>query len=133
MAGPGRPFGYIIEDSLLRDFISFVVKRLSRAKGRNRNPVMARLLEEFCDKSIMKWNTARDYGTHVRVILEREGYILYASINSIDRRIRYLAPTPKFPLPHHHRQLEMLISMVHVNFSAEACRVSHTPRGRGKS
>lgn len=125
MAKRGRPLGCIVQDSLLRDFISFIVKRISKAKGRNRNPVMARLLEEFCDKYNIKWNTARDYSTHVRVILEREGYILYASINSVDRRIRYLAPTPKFPLSHHHRKLEMLISMVHTNFSAEACRVSH--------
>lgn len=109
------------KNSMTAKFITFVINKISGAKGANRNLVMARIIEEFCDKYDAKYHTFDRYSVYIRVMLEQAGYIMYSPLNSIDRRVRFLSPTPKFPLPNQRKKLEKLVSMLHSNFS----RVNH--------
>jgi hypothetical protein len=52
--------------------------------------------------------------TPIRVYLENNGYISYASVNSVDRRIRYLTPTRKFPKPSDKQHIATLVSDITV-------------------
>lgn len=85
----------------IRDaFARHLVNRVSEATGRNRNLVMARVIDRFCSTPARAWQrpTIEHYAVDARVYLEERGYILYAQVNPNDRRVRLLCPTSKFPM-----------------------------------
>jgi hypothetical protein len=120
----------VFKESWLHLFVTFVVAHISKAKGRDRNPMMRDLERKFVDKhrqnssaySLYKrkrgvgyvlstgvsLSNVCAYGVEIRKYLEILGYITCSPLNHMDRRIRYLSPTPSFPSYHQKARLNAL-------------------------
>lgn len=91
--------------TVFEDFTGFVLREVAKAKGPNRNPIMANLARKYVEKCEMSGEyvpnvgTLESYGTHIRVALEDTGYIFGAVPNKLDRRPRPLALSPAVDFP----------------------------------
>ena len=92
-------------------FTRFVIKSISKSEN---NLVMRHLERAYSEKYGMLIRSMGILSTPIRVYLENNGYISYASVNSIDRRIKYLTPTRKFPKPSDKPLIAALVSSITV-------------------
>jgi hypothetical protein len=87
-------------------FTKFVIKSISKSKS---NIVMTVLARRYQEKYDLSLECLRQITVIIRVYLEDGGYISYASVNRVDRRIKYVTPTGKFPTPDNKNRLNKLI------------------------
>jgi len=78
----------------LVQFVCFATRYIVKSET---NTVMADIVAAFSEKTGIQPGTVVDYGVKYRVCLEIHGLISVASVNTIDRRIRFINPTPLFP------------------------------------
>lgn len=105
------------DGTVLWDFLTFAIFYISKAKGNKRNPVMADLVRDFISSRPVadrpkELSITGAYSVQVRKSLELQGYIAYASLNTVDRRVRYISPTPLFPNSRCTKQLRSIIKKV---------------------
>jgi hypothetical protein len=103
--------------TVLWDFLTFAIFYISKAKGTGRNPVMAELVRTFIDgrpagAKPKELTITGAYSVQMRKSLELHGYITYASLNTVDRRIRFISPTMLFPDSRCTKKLQAMIKEV---------------------
>lgn len=112
--------------SIFEDFTGFVLREVAKAKGPNRNPIMANLARKYAERCelngeyVPNVGTLESYGTHIRVALEDTGYIFGAVPNRLDRRPRPLALSSARPFPSasNGRAMRELIGTIYAKAAA---------------
>jgi len=102
---------------IISDFVSFAITYISKAKGSTRNPIMVEIIRAFVkshglNAKAVESNIKGSYSVPMRKSLELRGYIAYASLNTVDRRIRFISPTPLFPSERSTKRLENVVKEV---------------------
>ena len=84
--------------AVLIRFIEFATMFIVKARRTAYcNPVMQDIIDAFAAKENVRKDTVSGYAVKYRVCLEQHGFISVANVNTIDRRIRFINPTPLFP------------------------------------
>ncbi|KKM83862.1 hypothetical protein LCGC14_1305150 [marine sediment metagenome] len=101
--------------SIMLTFIPFAIILISKAKGIGRNPIMVDIIRAFIS-SRRRYKPAEAligiYAVAMRKSLEKFGYISLAAPNTVDRRVKYITPTPLFPGKGHTRQRNDIIALI---------------------
>ena len=102
--------------SVASEFVPFALTYISTARRTNRNPIMTEIIRSFIDtrpeNEKPDFHHVKTYGVEVRKSLELRGYISYAAPNAVDRRVRFVTPTPLFPDGRATRQLRNLTDQI---------------------
>lgn len=84
--------------SILVRFVEFATMYIIRARRTaNCNPIMQDIIDVFCEQEGLGKDSLNTYSVKYRVCLEVHGFISVANVNTIDRRLRFINPTPLFP------------------------------------
>ena len=116
--------------SILARFVEFATMYIIRARRTaNCNPIMQDIIDAFCEQEGLGKDALNTYSVKYRVCLEVHGFISVANVNTIDRRIRFINPTPLFPAsPNASKQIRNLNMLV-----VEYVRYIYRVKAREKS